>query len=93
MRRHRQRRRPDLCQPPHRPRGQPRQAGEPYKDRLLTLPPFLLSAQGGLQPGDIGAGLELTGRFLEAFVFDPMNRPLPPARVWLVDKLAGAGRL
>ena len=23
-------------------------AGEPYRDRLLVLPPFLLSAQGGL---------------------------------------------
>lgn len=70
-----------------------RAAGEPYKDRLLPLPPFLLSAQGGLQPGDIGAGLEITGRFLEAFVFNPLNRPLPPARVWLVDRLAEAGRL
>ena len=30
-------------------------AGEAYKDRLLALPPFLLSAQGGLGPGDIGA--------------------------------------
>jgi DNA repair protein RecO (recombination protein O) len=70
-----------------------RAAGEPYKDRLLKLPPFLLSAQGGLQPGDVGAGLTLTGHFLEAFVFNPMNRPLPPARIWLVDKLGEAGRL
>ena len=55
-------------------------AGEPYTDRLLPLPPFLLSAQGGLAPGDIAAGLALTGHFLEAFVFATLNRPLPPAR-------------
>jgi DNA repair protein RecO (recombination protein O) len=70
-----------------------RAAGEPYKDRLLALPPFMLSAQGGLAPGDIGAGLDLTGHFLEQFVFGPLNRPLPPARLWLVDRLRDAGRL
>jgi DNA repair protein RecO (recombination protein O) len=78
---------------PRTGRAVSRAAGEPYRDRLLPLPPFLLSAQGGLAPGDIGAGLEITGRFLEAFVFNALNRPLPPARVWLVDRLAEAGRL
>lgn len=68
-------------------------AGEPYKDRLLALPPFLLSAQGGLKPGDVGAGLALTGHFLESFVFATLNKPLPPARVWLLDRLQEAGRL
>ena len=68
-------------------------AGEPYRDRLLALPPFLLSAQGRLAPGDIAAGLALTGRFLQDFVFGPLNRPLPPARLWLIDRLADAGRL
>ena len=70
-----------------------RDAGEPYKDRLLVLPPFMLSAQGGLAAGDVGAGLDLTGHFLEAFIFNPMNRPLPPARLWLVDRLREIGRL
>ncbi|HEY3813677.1 MAG TPA: DNA repair protein RecO [Caulobacteraceae bacterium] len=70
-----------------------RQAGEPYKDRMLALPPFMLSSQSGVGPGDVGAGLRLTGHFLEALVFNPFNRPLPPARVWLVDKLNEAGRL
>ncbi len=68
-------------------------AGEPYRSRLLALPPFLLSAQGRLAPGDIGAGLALTGRFLQDFVFSPLNRPLPPARLWLIDRLQAAGRL
>jgi len=70
-----------------------RAAGEPYKDRLLALPPFLLSAQGRLAPGDVAAGLSLTAHFLEAFIFNPVNRPLPPARLWLVDRLSEAGRL
>jgi DNA repair protein RecO (recombination protein O) len=70
-----------------------REAGEPYKDKLLALPPFLLSSQAGLSPGDVKAGLDLTAHFLEIFVFNPMNRPIPPARLWLVDRLADAQRL
>jgi DNA repair protein RecO (recombination protein O) len=68
-------------------------AGAPYKDRLLALPPFLLSAQGGLRAGDVAAGLAITGHFLDRFVFAPLNRPLPPARLWLSDRLAEAGQL
>lgn len=78
---------------PRTGRAVSRDAGEPYKDRLLTLPPFLLSAQSALVAGDVGAGLALTGHFLEAFVFNAMNRPLPPARLWLLDRLTEAGRL
>ncbi|HEY3951452.1 DNA repair protein RecO, partial [Phenylobacterium sp.] len=48
-----------------------RAAGEPYRDRMLPLPPFLLSAQSRLAPGDIKAGLDLTAHFLEAFIFNP----------------------
>jgi len=68
-------------------------AGDAYKDRLLALPPFLLSAQGGLGAGDIAAGLAITGHFLQRYLFAPLNRPLPPARMWLSDRLAEAGRL
>lgn len=68
-------------------------AGEPYKDRLLPLPSFMLSAQGGLRPGDVAAGLEVTGHFLESFIFAALNRPLPPARVWLLDRLRDSGRM
>ena len=78
---------------PRTGRAVSREAGEPYKDRLLRLPPFLLSAQGGLADGDIRAGLDLTGHFLEAFVFNALNRPLPPARHWMIDRLSDAGRL
>ncbi|HYD44844.1 MAG TPA: DNA repair protein RecO [Phenylobacterium sp.] len=78
---------------PRTGRAVSREAGEPYKARLLPLPPFLLSSQSGLAAGDVRAGLELTAHFLEAFVFAPLNRPLPPARLWLVDRLSEAGRL
>ena len=65
-----------------------RAAGEPYRDRLLALPPFLLSSQGGLGEGDVAAGMVLTGHFLEQWVFNPVNKPLPPARIWLAERLA-----
>ncbi len=67
-------------------------AGETYRDRLLALPPFMLSAQAGLAPGDVAAGLALTGHFLETFVFANLDRPLPAARARLADVLAPAGR-
>jgi DNA repair protein RecO (recombination protein O) len=78
---------------PRTGRAVSREAGAPYNDRLLALPPFMLGAQAGLAAGDVGAGLALTAHFLEAFIFNPLNRPLPPARLWLVDRLAQAGRL
>jgi DNA repair protein RecO (recombination protein O) len=78
---------------PRTGRAVSRAAGEPYKDKLLPLPPFLLGAQAGLAPGDVSAGLDLTGHFLEQFVFGPLNKPLPPARVWMVDKLRETGRV
>lgn len=78
---------------PRTGRAVSRDAGAPYADKLLTLPPFLLGAQAGLRDGDVGAGLDLTGHFLEQFVFHPLDKPLPPARVWLVDKLREQGRL
>ena len=78
---------------PRTGRAVSRDAGAPYAERLLVLPPFLLSAQGGLREGDVGAGMDLTGHFLETFVFAVMNRPLPPPRVWLIDRLREAGRL
>jgi DNA repair protein RecO (recombination protein O) len=41
----------------------------------------------------VAKGLVITGHFLESHVFAPLNRPLPPARVWLLARLAAAGRL
>lgn len=62
-------------------------AGAPYQERLLRLPAFLLAAQNRVGRGDVTAGLALTGHFLRACVFDPLNRPLPPARERLLERL------
>jgi DNA repair protein RecO (recombination protein O) len=78
---------------PRSGRAVSREAGAPYQERLLGLPPFLLSAQNPLAPGDVAAGLALSGHFLEQRVFAALNRPLPPARVWLLDRLRADGRL
>lgn len=68
-------------------------AGEPYADKLLRLPPFMLGAQAGLDDGDVKDGLALTGHFLEQYVFHALNKPLPPARVWMLERLEDANRL
>ena len=91
LRRHRVRRRPDLRQPQDRPRRRRAEAAAPYADRLLALPPFLLRRAGGLEGRRGRRGLTLTGHFLEQYVFGPLNRPLPPARVWLLDRLTRPG--
>lgn len=64
-------------------------AGEPYRDRLLRLPPFLLPAPhaAAASPQDVADGLALTGFFLERRVFAPEGRDLPAARSRFVDVL------
>lgn len=54
-------------------------AGEPYKERLLPLPGFLIGRGGG-GPLEVAQGLRLTAHFLEKHVFHPQDRPLPAAR-------------
>ncbi|MFN3745581.1 MAG: DNA repair protein RecO [Hyphomicrobiaceae bacterium] len=63
-------------------------AGEPYRDRLLTLPPFLRGRhQGVVSPGDLAAGFALTGHFLETRILAPRGEALPEVRGRLVDML------
>ncbi|MEG1453472.1 DNA repair protein RecO [Brevundimonas sp.] len=78
---------------PRTGRAVSRTAGAPYADKLLRLPPFMLGAQAGLDEGDVNDGLALTGHFLEQYVFHALNKPLPPARVWMMERLQEAGRL
>ena len=60
-------------------------AGEPYRDKLMALPGFLVGkGSGGAR--EVAQGLALTGRFLERHIFHPQDRPLPAAR----DRLAAA---
>lgn len=54
-------------------------AGEPYRDRLLPLPPFLIGrGAGGAE--EVAQGLHLSSYFLERSIFHLQDRPLPPAR-------------
>lgn len=73
---------------PRTGRAVSRAAAAPYKEKLLVLPAFL-GPGGGLpsEPGELAAGLDLTGFFLERHVFWPHNKPLPAARARFMETL------
>lgn len=63
-------------------------AGEPYRDRLLRLPRFLLpGANVPATPQDVLDGVALTGFFLDRRVFESHGRKPPAARSRFVDQL------
>jgi DNA repair protein RecO (recombination protein O) len=64
-----------------------REAGEPYRDRLLRLPSFL-HAGGSASPADILDALKLTGYFLERHVLGPRGIGPPEPRAWILEELA-----
>jgi DNA repair protein RecO (recombination protein O) len=55
-------------------------AGQPYRDRLLALPAFLIDAASPASASDLRAGLALTGHFLTAFANAAHIQALPKAR-------------
>ena len=61
-------------------------AGEPYRDRLLALPGFLIGKDIG-ETSDVLAGLRLTGHFLERRLFAGERAGPPPARERFVARL------
>jgi DNA repair protein RecO (recombination protein O) len=69
-------------------------AAEPYRDKLLPLPAFLVEPRGaaGARAAAIDEGLSLTGRFLARDVFGAHARPLPAARRRLAAHFAGEAR-
>ena len=65
-----------------------RQAGEPWKERLLRLPRFVHGSDAGAPSvEDISAGFELTGFFLLRHALDPRGLRLPDARASFVAAL------
>jgi DNA repair protein RecO (recombination protein O) len=79
-----------------------RQAGEPWRDRLLRLPPFLREAdeeQSGWSDQDLLDGFELTGRFLLRHVLEPRGQGHSDARAGFINAVvrkrarAGAGAI
>jgi DNA repair protein RecO (recombination protein O) len=58
-----------------------REAGDPWRDRLLTLPAFVMHHDGcEWTARDIQSGFELTGYFLDRHVLGPRGMTLPDAR-------------
>ena len=64
-----------------------REAGEPYRDKLLALPGFL-TASDAPDGVSVGAALRLTGHFLARHVFAPHDKAAPPARDRFVERFA-----
>ena len=65
-----------------------RQAGEPWRDRLLRLPPFLREddgAESDWSEGDLLDGFELTGRFLLRHVLEPRGLGHSDARAGFIN--------
>ncbi|MBB4658382.1 DNA repair protein RecO [Parvularcula dongshanensis] len=62
------------------------EAGMPYKDKMLPLPPFLIG-MGEPVRGDVAAALRMTGYFLEDRLLAPAGKTLPEARRKLETRL------
>lgn len=56
-----------------------REAGQPYHDKLLALPPFL-AGSGPADAAGIAAGLALSGHFLQHHVLVQSGKAIPAAR-------------
>lgn len=72
---------------PRSGRAVSREAGAPYRERLLPLPDFLGLPGSSADPAAILDGLRLTGHFLDAHVLTPLGRRMPDARARLVAQL------
>lgn len=73
---------------PNTGRAVSREGAGTYAPRLLRLPAFLRGGEtGGATLGDVADGLALTGHFLDRRLLAPHGRPLPAARIHLVERL------
>ena len=85
---------------PRTGRAVSREAGAPYADRLLSLPPFLQSGEGAPHGAnappsreDVFSGFNLTGHFLARDVLNPRGAPDSEARRAYLARLAAAPEL
>ncbi|WP_119678745.1 DNA repair protein RecO [Indioceanicola profundi] len=60
-------------------------AAEPFKEKLLPLPRFLVGLSAG-GPEEVKQGLDLTGHFLDRHVFAQRHVEVPPARVRFAER-------
>lgn len=77
----------DLCYvSPKSGRAVSRDAGHGWRDRLLSLPEFLLTVgQNARNLSEVDDGLKLTGFFLNRYLLEPAGRQMPAARLRLID--------
>jgi DNA repair protein RecO (recombination protein O) len=70
-----------------------RLAGEPWRDKLLKLPPFLRGdgAGEGWSDSDLRDGFDLTGLFLARHVLEPRGQRLSDARDGFIAAVARHG--
>jgi DNA repair protein RecO (recombination protein O) len=57
-----------------------REAGEPWRDKLMPLPAFLAGDEAEPSAADVGHGFAITGHFLSRHIFEPRGMTLPDAR-------------
>jgi DNA repair protein RecO (recombination protein O) len=68
-----------------------RDAGEPWRERLLPYPAFLREANfSSVSATDIAAAFRLTGHFLARHVFSPRGLIMPQARALYVEAATSA---
>jgi DNA repair protein RecO (recombination protein O) len=73
---------------PRSGRAVSRAAGEPYRDKLLTLPAFLHDEAVPVGATDLADAFALTGYFLDRHAFAPRGLALPEARAHFVTAIA-----
>ena len=78
---------------PRSSRAVSKEAGAPYRDRLLALPPFLLAGTCAAGAQDVETGFALTGFFLARDVFGPRGQPMPEARSAFLEQVRRAASL
>ena len=78
---------------PRSSRAVSREAGAPYRERLLALPPFLLEREAAeATEGEIEAAFALTGFFLGRDVFGPRGQAMPEARAAFLEQVRRAAK-
>lgn len=76
---------------PRSGRAVSRQAGEPWRDKLLALPAFLLNDGLSTNTQEIKKALKLTGFFLENYVLKTLDCTIPAVRERLIAALGVDG--
>jgi DNA repair protein RecO (recombination protein O) len=68
-----------------------REAGEPWQDKLMRLPPFLTDEDEEKPSAtDVANGFEITGFFLARHLFEPRGLEMPEARRQLIAAILRA---